>query len=71
MAIGANTAKDESSGTQALEKASTRPMSALPTAAPWRLPRPPTTTTTSANSRMSVSAPGRRVSSPAAATPAA
>src|SRR5918992_2192348 len=69
-AMGANTAKDDSSGTQTLAKESTSPIRALPTAAPWRLPRPPTTTTTSANSRMSVSAPGRRVSRPAATTPA-
>ena len=34
IAIGANTAKYENSGTHTLEKASTSPISALPTAAP-------------------------------------
>ena len=45
-------------------------MRAEPTAAPVTLPKPPTMTTTRANRRISVSAPGRMVSWPAAATPA-
>jgi hypothetical protein len=45
-------------------------MPTLPTAAPATDPRPPTMTTTSANRRMSVSAPGLIVSSPAAIIPA-
>src|SRR5207253_6837425 len=49
ITIGANNVKYESSGTRALPKLSMRPTAMLPTSAPFKLPMPPTMTTTNAS----------------------
>src|SRR6266446_6039152 len=68
-AIGTKMVNIASSGKNALPKLSSSPTSKPPTSAPFRLPRPPTITTTNASSSTSKSAPGYTPSSGPPRTP--
>jgi hypothetical protein len=69
-AMGAKSVKYDSSGNSALPKLSSNPTRSAPISAPFRLPMPPTMTTTKAYDRISKSAPGYTLRKPPATTPA-
>src|SRR6185436_12322042 len=76
ITIGANNVKYDNSGTSAFPKLSIMPTAMLPTSAPFKLPMPPTMTTTNARGSRSRSMPayppriGPPITPPNAARPA-